>query len=434
MKPETDPLNSIISRLQKAAPAQPAGFEERIFNHSRVLLKNQHRKNRFTYTLAIAAVLLIAAGSISFFYQRMTEPLSDKSGWNFVLGDAANSRHSESDALPTRVNWTAQLPGASGVFRPLAWKNLIIVSSGNGVFQAGSKLVALDAMDGGVKWSLDFNSGDFYKSRRFPDRCIQQEHLYLTDGEKCLVIAPLTGQLLKKLSPPVSANGWNYLSASNGKIFGLSRNGKLLFCINPDDGQTLWSKPLPSPSFIPALSKEQLYCHLENGEVISVNCKNGNISWQKEVRIHAKSSVHIYRNTLAILGENDSLAVMDLRTRTLRFVTQSNGLFSAGLALGGSSIILKGGLLAFSAEDGTQLWNKSLPQSSLLCSAPTLLKNHLLTTSGMIGGSLKVLTTDGTPISFVHAQAGSACDGAIVVNNRVFTVGGGKIIAFGCGS
>ncbi len=293
--------------------------------------------------------------------------------------------------------------------------------------------MAYSTINGNVLWKLDFNQGDMYKSRRFPDRCIHKRTLYVTDGDVCHVIDPLTGKPLDDITPPLPDDGWSYLTADEGKLFGASRDGRMLFGMDAISKKTIWTRKLDSPIFIPALLKGVLYCHEQSGTSRAINLIDGRDLWQNtSVGINAKAGVHAYNNNILVLGQDDSLALIDSKTGALKWKTGGPGYYNTGLALGDSAVYLKGGTLALSMNNGSIIWDNA-GSGIVLCAAPTLIKENLISTSGLGGGKLGVLSLSGDKVSSLNFNDNGVCDGAITSGGQIYTVGSGRVVAFSCG-
>ncbi|MCX7805816.1 MAG: hypothetical protein N3A38_11595, partial [Planctomycetota bacterium] len=137
------------------------------------------------------------------------EGVAGESCWCFVNGDGGNSRNAgEAAEEMRRILWRAEVPGMAGAYKPLAWRNYIIVGSVETAWNEGCRFVAFDAETGAKRWECTFHEGDFYKGRDFPDRCIVDGVLYASDGRRCVAVDARTGAFLKAYRPPVGASGW----------------------------------------------------------------------------------------------------------------------------------------------------------------------------------------------------------------------------------
>jgi len=425
----------IIGLLEKSAPQTPAGLERRIIDAGieRLLVEKKGHGFRLFY-YAAAAVLLLAMTIVFVSKGRFVvqEQAKRKCGecWRFVGFDAGNSRRSSSDfCVPTALVWQTAVQNPNGAYKPLGWKGLIIV--GTGTSREGS-LIAINAENGETRWKRDFTSGDFYKSRRFPDRCIINQRFYITDGSQCLVMDPLSGKTLKTLLPPEPALGWSYLSAEGNRLYGGTHDGRQIFCVDAGNGKPLWTHGLQAPAFIPALSQGKLFVHTSEGEVMALNTTDGSTAWRLEnTGVAGRSSIHVRDGLLAILTQNDDLALFSSKNGKALWKAHEEGLSNASLALGDDAVYVKGGNEALSLDNGKTLWNNAgNPISS--CSPPTLLKSKLISMSNFGLRDLNIMDLSGRTVGSLKVMDRHVCDGAIVLNGKVFTVGAEKIAAFGC--
>ncbi|MBL8026054.1 MAG: PQQ-binding-like beta-propeller repeat protein [Fibrobacteres bacterium] len=417
-------LNSVLKTDKKT---HNSFYEKGLF-----LLEQEKRGSRFRNRLLFAAAAVIAVAFTIYNIPGKTAPQAE--GWLFVAGDAGNSRVVESELVSTTTSstelaWRAEVKSATGAYKPLAWNGLIIAGKGYG---KGGGLIAFDAVTGELKWEQSFSSGDLFKNRRFPDRCILGNRLYMTDGEVCHVVNPLTGDKLGTFAP-LKGEGWSYLSASGTSLLGLSKDGRTLFSINKDDGSLQWSQKLPSPSFVPALLNNTLFCQTDNGNVTAFNSANGSIIWtSQDSKLDGKAFLQAKGKHLCVITENDRIALLSTLTGKMLWETDHDGVFNKGAAISDSIVYLTGGNEAVYANTGEPVWKiDGTAGEKAICASPTLINGRVIASSAIERGSISIIDNDGSVISSMQALDSRACDGAIILGNRIFTVGSGHVVAYG---
>ena len=383
---------------------------------------------------ASAAALLLAAGWV--WQAGRPRPAAPCGCWRFVDGDPGNARRSESPAglVPERVAWERSVAGAPGAYKPLAWKDLVIVGAEpeRRTHRGGGRLLAFDSAGGAVRWTRDFPAGDFYKAKGFPDRCIVDGRLYLTDGESCLVLDAATGRELARFEPPESARGWSYLAAAGGSLYGAARDGRTVFCVEAAGGRPVWSRPVEPGVFVPALAGGKLYCATGAGALAALDAATGAELWRREAVLPpGKASVHARGALVLVLAGNDELAAFGSADGRPAWKRAMRGAFASGLAFGDEAVYLLGGSAALALADGAVLWQQAEPAGSV-CAAPTAAGGGVLAPAGAAPGSLITLDRAGRSLGALSEAARRSCDGAIVAGGRIFTVADGKLLAVAC--
>lgn len=360
--------------------------------------------------------------------------------WCFVDGDAGNSRWSDARevSVPNRVVWEQRVEGVPGIHKPLLWKDLIVVGTqvpdhagtSKGPRHRGGGLLALDARTGAVRWRREFPRGDFYKERHYPDRGILGGNLYVTDGDCCRVLDARTGTESGTILPPEGANGWSYLAADGGALFGLARDGRTAFSIELSTGACRWTRALGEAAHLPALACGTFFVQVRSGEVLALDAGTGAERWRAEGAPRARASVHAHGGHLLVVAETGELEGRDAATGERRWTRRLFGAFASGLAMDGERVYLHAGSLALALRDGSLVWRMSDAQAGL-CSAPTLAKGTVLTAAGASAGELRLVSNTGERIAALDLDAKWACEGAVVGDGRIFVVGDGRLKAFG---
>jgi outer membrane protein assembly factor BamB len=291
--------------------------------------------------------------------------------------------------------------------------------------------VALDAASGAVRWERSFESGDFHKGKRFPDRCVAGGKLYVTDGQECLVMDAASGRVLARYAPPEPAGGWSYLTSFAGKLYGTSRDGRTVFGIDAADGRALWTRRVEAGVHVPALSGRRLYLATGAGDLLCLDVRSGLEVWRRERAAPAgRSWTHAGEGRLLVVGENDEIVAVDAGDGSPAWRRSFPGAAASGLALGRGAVYLLAGSAALDLADGRTLWQPA-PDAGGLCAAPTVTGGGVLSAPAGQSG-LAVRGASGKLLAELPGAAGQACDGAIVVGERIFAVKGGKVLAVTC--
>jgi outer membrane protein assembly factor BamB len=417
------------------------------------------RRGRRLLRIAPAVAAAAAAGLVALAWGFLLRPdgggeVEAAASWAFVNHDPGNSRCAglAEFSLPDRAVWAREVEGAPGFYKPLAGEGLVVVgtlasgprvrlperavprSRGSGPPsrlgvlrpRGGGGLVAFDAETGRVRWRREFESGDFLKAKAFPDRCLHEGRLYVADGESCLALDAATGKLLREIAPPAGVAGWSYLAAGGGRLYGCSRDGLKVFCVDAARASGLWCRKLARATFVPALSGETLFVHTDDGAVAALDAGTGSELWRTAgATPGGEATVHAAEGKLVVLTARDELVSLDPSSGRLRWRREVGGAYASGLALGGGAAYLRGGTLALTLTDGRRLWRRERA-TGRLCSSPTALGACVLSAAGSAAGELNVIGPSGRRIGGLDDAARSACDGAIVLGDAVYTVAGGR--------
>jgi outer membrane protein assembly factor BamB len=421
--------------VEQPPPAMKS-VTDRILALGAVELQKERRLPSRRKGWVAAAVLTAAAAIAVVFFVRNSVPESGCAcgdSWRFVDGDAANTRSVELSnfEMPTHILWEKKLAGRVGSYKPLAWRDLVIVGAVTVQFprKPGGEITAFDARTGNERWSRTFASGDFFKAKGFPDRCVMQRHFYVTDGNVCHVLDASTGKELAVYSSPKPDEGWNYLGAESGRLYGTSRDGRAAFCVEAASGKTLWRNELGGEVLVPALSNGRIYFQTSSGAVLACNAADGRQLWQQtHAEVHGKGSVCVAGERLLVLLPGDMLCAFSLADGRLAWEQKINGAFLGGLALTPDAVYVSAGRKAFAIADGHLLWQRK-DATSGLCAPPTYVGGQLLTPASSTAGSLTVLASSGESLGELSGVTSQACDGLIVAGGRVFAAGGGKFLA-----
>jgi outer membrane protein assembly factor BamB len=435
-------------RLVADADMRPLGPEEtkRVLAPARRALAATPRRQRLRRVLArvaTAAAMLLGAGVLW-----MTRDVGPETGdcrcWRFVQGDPGNARRVDVGALrlAAQTLWSQPVHGTPGGYKPLAWQEVVVVSgaaaeidgrasasSAAWLRKQGGEVRAFEAATGRERWRRAFPSGDLYKGKEFPDRCIVNGRLYLTDGAQCLVLDLATGSDLARLDPPAGARGWSYLTAEGDRLYGAARDGRTLFCLEAAKGRVRWTRALDAPEYVPALAAGRLFVHAEDGAVFALDAATGRDLWRREVPdLLGRSSVHARGKRLFVVTQKDE--VLALRTRDGGYLWRQRvpGAYASGLALGDEAVYTQGGAVTLALADGRVLRAPAGPVSGV-CAAPTVAGSHVLAPGGPQAGRLSLLNLAGAVAFHLDHVAQRACDGAIVANGRVYLVGDDHLVA-----
>ncbi len=164
-------------------------------------------------------------------------PLEGTGSWAYQYGDSgntANSGETLSGARSTQdmtVQWLGR-PGADfGIDRQSRMPAPLAV--GGRLFHQGmNRLIALDAYNGSVLWSME--APDLRRlnmPRDTSNWCADTEHLYLAIGERAWVMDAETGERKQTLAVP-NADGnddWSYLAAHEGLLLGSSVKAQTVY-------------------------------------------------------------------------------------------------------------------------------------------------------------------------------------------------------------
>ena len=425
-------VRKLAGAIQRAVP-EP---DDRFASHLQAKLLPLVPRKRFVFQhavkLAIAACLVLAAGGALLFHSRLLRSaIENDTGWCFVEYDAGNSRHSlgTTPCAPDDLLWQTSLPDNASLYKPLAWNKFIIAGTGN---TGDAALCAYDAATGNPAWRTALPSGDYFKNRRFPDRCIVSRKLYVTNGRECMVLDPADGRITGAFAPPSSSWGWSYLAADKERVYGLSSDGRRLFALGRESGKPLWTKTFESQVQVPAVAGGFVLCHEKKGRLTAVATATGQCLWQAEnTGIIGTSTVHAYGRYAAVLGDNDRIALFDIATGKMAWTKDVTAASQSGVAMGEDALYLRNGSAAFNLATGNKEWD--LEESGAnLCASPTIVGNQVLSLTGSGLGTFKLLDASGGILKSLKNSDAGICGGAIVLGGQFFAVGSSRIQAFGC--
>ncbi len=421
----------LVARAHEEGPAPRAA------SAGRAALAAARRRGRRRWLAAFslaAAAGLLAALWIVWPEEQQAAPCD--SCWRFVAGGPGNTRHAAPIAgdVPDHVLWEHRVRGMAGAYKPLAWKRLVLVGAHprRRTHRGGGRVLAFDAASGELRWQREFPAGDFYKAKGFPDRCIAGGRLYLTDGEECLVLDAAGGRELARYAPPEDAAGWSYLTAAEGRLYGASRDGRTVFCLEAASGKVLWSRRAGGRVFVPALADGRLYLATHKGDLAALSAASGAELWRRKgATPRGRSSVHAAAGRVLVLAESGEVVAARGAGGEVLWKHRVKGAFASGVAVGGRAAYLLAGTVALGLSDGRTLWNES-DEANGICSAPTLAGERVLAAGGGEFGSLNVRASSGRMLGGLDDAARRACDGPIVAGGRIYTVGGGRLRAVAC--
>jgi len=433
---EHESLQSAAGALSAAVPPISRTQADRIARPARGALRSVRRRRVGLGLAAAAAGLLVGAALLLSNGSTPAAPDPDLPDWRFVLGDAGNSRRitAVTACAPRDVLWTHPVVGVPGAYKPLAWRDLVIVGTGptRRTVRGGGRILAVDARTGERRWRRDFAAGDFYKSKGFPDRCILAGRLYVTDGSGCLVLDAASGATVRRLDPPRGAGSWGYLAAAGGRLYGVSVDGNSVFSVDADSGRCAWTRRAKG-AFVPALAAEALYVQETSGLLTALDARTGRERWRAKAAASAeRATVHARGGWVFVCSDADEVLAYRADTGACAWRRTVHGVFSSGLAVGDEAVYTVGGCVALALADGRLLWQPPGPINGD-CSMPTVLGDRVLAMGGAEAGMLSVRDTSGRLAARIDGISGSACDGAIVSGGRIFVVGGGALVALPCG-
>ena len=434
---ELERARGVLAALECAPPPVPHDLADRIIAAGRAEIASLPHGRRILKLLAPAA----AAAAVLAFSLRLWGPWSGEAGrgdgcecWSFVDRDAGNSRDARAGpgCVPREVLWEARIKGTASAYKPLVWKGTVVVGTGATFRRRGGGLAAFDAGSGKALWSRTFPSGDFYKAKGFPDRCVREGRLYVTDGERCIVLDAAKGTELARFAPPEGVKGWGYLSARGGRLFGVARDGGAAFSVDASSGRVLWTRRLSAPVFVPALSGSHLYVHTLGGAVEALDAASGNPVWRCDgATAGGKAWVYAHGERVVVLSEGGHVTLLEAGSGEVAWSRRVEGAFASGLAVGEDAVYALAGCVALAADDGRELWRKTGATSGI-CTPPTLAGGNVLSAAGKAFGSLSVYTASGESLTTIDDIAGGACDGIVVAGGKAYAVGGTRVLALAC--
>jgi len=373
-------------------------------------------KNLFPHTLrfrvqrrtllALAACLLLFCGWF-FFVNRNPAQCTC---WHFVGFDAGNTRHVPMTEQPGQLIWRQPLHAFGGFAKPLAWKNLVLVSA-SGSKSAPSFIEAYEAATGQLVWKTGFEEGAINRDKSVSDRFIQNSRLFIVNGASCLSLDAFTGRDLRRIDPPPGVSGWSFLSSDKKGLIGASSDGRTLFKMDPETGKNVWTTALAGDAGAPAIQGARLFCLTDKGELAALDTRNGSVIWTKRLEAgQGRSRIHANGRWGIAVTEKDEAAVFDLETGAMAWERGIPGIYTSGLALGSDTLYLDGGKSALDLATGTEVV-RGAADSLGRCSPPVLAGDRIIETFSLV-------------------SALPACEGVIMAGRRFFTVSNGFLLAF----
>jgi outer membrane protein assembly factor BamB len=434
---ELERARRVLAALESAPPPVPQGLADRIAAAGRAEIGSPSLARRILKLLAPAA----AAAAVVALSLVLWGPWSGGAGrgdacecWSFVDRDAGNSRDARAGSgfVPREILWEARVQGTASAYKPLVWKSTVVVGTGPTFRRRGGGLAAFDAESGRALWSRTFPSGDFYKAKGFPDRCVREGRLYVTDGERCIVLDAAKGTELARLAPPEGVKGWGYLSARGERLFGVARDGGAAFSVDASSGAVIWTRRLAAPVFVPALSGGRLYVHTPDGAVEALDAANGSTVWRSDgATTGGKAWMYAHGERVVVLSEGGHVTLLAAASGEVAWSRRVEGAFASGLAVGDDAVYALAGCVALAADDGRELWRKTGATSGI-CTPPTLAGGNVLSAAGKAFGSLSVYTASGESLVTLDDVAGGACDGIVIAGGKAYAVGGTRVLALAC--
>ncbi|TWT78807.1 outer membrane biogenesis protein BamB [Planctomycetes bacterium CA13] len=229
--------------------------------------------------------------------------------------------------------------------------------------------------------------------------------------------------------------GYSSPSVVEDQIFvlGTKGNQEVLFCLQREDGEPLWQATMgqnsggggyPGPRSTPTIDENLAYAIGSDGTLVCVDIKNGSTRWRKNLHqdfggrcghwSYAESPLVDANRLIFTPGGNRSTvaAVNKLNGNTLWIGSAaelSNGddsdnsyttaAYSSPIVEEVDSVrqsihFLRGGLVAFSVEDGTPLWHYDAPANDTAnCPTPVFADRSVFAASGYGTGGGKATVT-----------------------------------------
>ncbi|MFH1762330.1 MAG: PQQ-binding-like beta-propeller repeat protein [bacterium] len=412
----------------------PAGFERRLYNNLRAYLPPKPVKYRilkYVAGLAAALILSLTVWLVSKHLPCLPAEQNSCPCWRFVGRDPGNSRSMDDQYFPQTVLWQKSLSDAEDIYKPLAWKEYLIV----GIKTKGSpraNVAAFHASSGALQWQREIDKSPFQNLSEFPDRCIQKACLYISDGVKCLVLDAAKGRDIDVIMPPAAAHGWGYLAVFDSLLFGVSADGKTLFCVDAFNGRNKWIVNLNKKIYMPALASGRFYYHTADSGLVALDITNGKELWSN-TRITACGKSRVIANDQYVMIITQSHNVFLTNAQSGKKLWQRNipEAFNAGAAMGEEHILLLAGTLALNIADGNTEWHKPPPESGI-CSWPALTDGQVITNAGRDRCNLSIYSIKGDLLKKIDNPEQPPCHGAIVAHGRMFKVGGNHLLAIAC--
>lgn len=157
-----------------------------------------------------------------------------------------------------------------------------------------------------------------------------------------------------------SADGNTYIASSLGKVIALDETTV----------QTRWTQTFEMPVTAgPVITAKGIFIALEDGAIVKLNPKTGEIIWRYETGVAVEKSLTVKDNLVACVNANNRVFVLDEATGTLKWrkerpkshefsmYGQSAPLIDDDIVYAGFS---DGFLIAYAAANGTAIWSREL--------------------------------------------------------------------------
>ena len=152
--------------------------------------------------------------------------LAGSSNWTHEYGDAANSLTSSDELVkaPLGVLWFGG-PAAAGelFYNRHYWAPSMAVIDGRMFIEGPQVFAAIDVYTGRVLWKIKLpegtspgRRGNFFEQVRVGFHyVVASDYIYLSDGNSCKLLDPVTGKTVKELTLPSTEQRWGRMRISN---------------------------------------------------------------------------------------------------------------------------------------------------------------------------------------------------------------------------
>ena len=211
------------------------------------------------------------------FVQR-TGPLPGSADWTHEYGDIGNTLMSQDGLVkaPLGVLWFGGPAAASDLFfNRHYWAPSLVVSQGR-MFMQGPKLMScVDIYTGRVLWKKTLakgaspgRRGNFFEKVRAGNHFIAaNDAVYLSDGKRCELLDPATGDTLRSFAPPQAGMSWGRIRIAGDLLittfFSLDEFKKLrpshLVVMDRHTGKVTWQQKVRYGVPFVAIGKDKLF-------------------------------------------------------------------------------------------------------------------------------------------------------------------------------
>jgi outer membrane protein assembly factor BamB len=314
--------------------------------------------------------------------------LPDAGDWTHMYGDATNAAYTgealggitEVDQL--EASWLG-MPGPRYQTDRQNRKSAPLSAGGRLYMQGQERVIALDAYNGQILWSLELPGMlRFNIPRDASNWCCDEEHLFIAIGDRCLQVDGETGALVKqhrlpKLEPSPAQN-WGYIARSGDWIIGSTVRPNSTF----DEfwGVDFWFDQHDG-KYTNQVCSDSLFARRTSDSDVAWRYEAGLI-WNATITA-SRDQLYFLESRAVGLTADDSSRVpvgelvkecwmvgLDLKTGKRLWQQQvelSPKTSIANMALGNDALILvtsfgnKFPVRAFSASDGKPLWDTTVP-------------------------------------------------------------------------